>query len=185
MKQLISILLLGTIISIQAKEGHHHKKRHHKAHEHGSGKLNLVTENNNLIIEIEAPANDIVGFEHKPKTKSQKEKINSAVNILKEVKSNIELPKVAKCKLTKDAKIESEIIKKEHKEKGHHDHEKHSEFHITYQFTCANIEKLNSVNVLSFKNFKEMKKLKANGITQNGQFSQVLNKNSQTFSLRK
>ncbi|MCZ0932594.1 MAG: DUF2796 domain-containing protein [Oligoflexia bacterium] len=188
MKQIVVIFLCLFATTIQSKEGHH-KKRHHKAHEHGSGKLNLATDGNKLVIKIEAPANDIVGFEHKPSTKEQRNKINSAIKFLKVASSNLQLPRASGCKPEGSSKIKAKMAEGEHEEgheeEGHHKDEEHSEFHISYTFTCSNIESLNYVKVLSFKKFKGMKKLKAQGVTKTGQFSKTLNSKSPQFDLRK
>lgn len=173
MKQIVVILLCLFAIAAQAKE-EHHKKRHHKAHEHGSGKLNLTTDGNKLVIEIEVPADDIVGFEHKPSTKAQKEKINSAIKFFGVASSNLQLPEASGCKPKGSAKVKTEMFEKEH-----------SGFHITYTFNCSNIKNLSFVKVLSFKKFKGMRRLKAQGVTKAGQFSKALSSKLPKFNLRK
>ena len=175
MKFLTVFLFLFSIAS-HAGDGHHHhhkkKKRHHKAHEHGSGKLSLATSGNELEIEFEIPGHDIVGFEHKASTKEQKSKVASAVQFLKNSAANIELPKSSSCVID-EVEVETEY------------HGDHSEFHIEYEYDCANISKLSYVKVLSFGQFKGMTKLKARGVTDSGQFSKTITAKSPKFDLVK
>ena len=42
--------------------------RHEGAHEHGSASLGVVVEGRTIHFEFEAPADNIIGFEHEPKT---------------------------------------------------------------------------------------------------------------------
>ena len=47
--------------------------RHHDAHVHGIGKLNVAFDGNNLIIELTSPAVNIVGFEHQAQNQKEEE----------------------------------------------------------------------------------------------------------------
>jgi hypothetical protein len=49
------------------------KHREAGAHTHGHGKVNIAIEGKQLFIELEAPGADIVGFEHKAKTASERQ----------------------------------------------------------------------------------------------------------------
>ena len=83
----ILTLLFGIFISLgfgfystQASEKHGHEKEHkHKkehahdhekrqldSHEHGVSTLKIAIEGKELNMELESPANDIIGFEHAP-----------------------------------------------------------------------------------------------------------------------
>ena len=168
---LFCLLLMG--FSAHAEKGHHkHKKRHHKAHHHGSGKLNLVISGNTLVVELEIPGHDIVGFEHTPKTEVQKSRLKNAMQFLEKTNSNLELPKNSNCLPDGGGEVEVKLGEEEH-----------SEFHITYKFSCSKGEKLSFIKVLSFREFKNMKKLKAQGVTKAGQFSKTLTSKSPQFNL--
>lgn len=57
--------------------------RHEGAHEHGSASLSVVTEGNTVYFEFEAPAEDIVGFEHEPRTAADRAKHKTALDKLR------------------------------------------------------------------------------------------------------
>lgn len=198
-KLIITSLLINFSVSVLAADKK--EKRHHYAHEHGTGKLNLAIESKSLLVEIEVPAHDIVGFEHYPESDTQKKLVNDAIASLKNVDEIIMLPQSANCVSEKEAVVETEILNegdhhdknhkdhKDHKEgKDHHkegkDHDKHSEFHINYSLTCQNIDKLDQVTVLAFKKFAEMKKIVAQAVTSSGQFSQTLDAKSPVLKLK-
>ena len=191
----IYTLILAICFSVNAfaGDGHDHEHRHHDAHEHGVGEFNLATDGQKLIIEIELPAHDVVGFEHEARTKEQKRAVNAAVEKLKIAGQNVSIPSRANCKADAAAKVESGLIKNDkghehhvdgHHDDGHHDHdhkghhdedhasgEGHSEFSIQYTYKCSDINKLTQVEVQMFKNFSRMKKLKVQALTASGSVS--------------
>ena len=184
----ISLLLVSTPAVFAGDD--HDKKRHHDAHEHGSGKLSVVAFDGQLMIEIETPSHDMVGFEHKPTNDKQKAKVKEAIKLLKKTESNIKLPGEANC-VASNHKVETALMEEEHHdEHGHHDQDDHdhdedthSEFHIVYNFNCKNVDKLNYIEVLSFGHFKNMGKLSAQGVTDKGQYSATLTPESPRFNL--
>jgi len=180
-----SILILFFVFTVSADD--HSEHRHHEAHEHGTGQMNVAIDGNELLIEFEFPANDIVGFEHKPSSDKQKLLVEDALGFFKIVNSNVLLSEKAKCKISKPAKIETELVEDhdDHSEEQSHDHdeEMHSEFEVNYSFICSKPEHIESVKVLSFIKFKGIKKLKAQGVTSKGQFSTVLSPKSPMFNL--
>ena len=54
--------------------GHKHEKGH-GAHKHGVSQLNVGVSGSKVEIELASPGVDIVGFEHKPSTAEQKERV--------------------------------------------------------------------------------------------------------------
>ena len=49
------------------------------SHEHGAALLNIAIESNSVVIELETPWNNIVGFEHAPSTDDQKALVEDAL----------------------------------------------------------------------------------------------------------
>ncbi|MDD9952683.1 MAG: DUF2796 domain-containing protein [Zetaproteobacteria bacterium] len=177
MKPRVNHLLMCTLLftsSIMYAGKHSHPKKHHKAHEHGVGKLNLVSEGDQVIVELEVPAHDIVGFEYQPKTPEQQSKVAAAMAYLKVAKSNLELPAAAQCHPHKEPKVEANLSAKAH-----------AEFQMTYHFTCKNISQLTFLKVLGFKQFTGMKKLKAQALVHEAPFVGTLTPDTPQLGLRK
>jgi hypothetical protein len=60
------------------------KRRHrHGAHVHGTAKLNIAVEESTATVEFEAPAEGIIGFEHKAETAADQRKQAMALDLLK------------------------------------------------------------------------------------------------------
>lgn len=166
---LACLCLLGSSIAQASdgkhKHGHKHKHKHdHKdekreagAHEHGHGKVNMAIEGKVLSIELEVPGADIVGFEHKAKSKGDKAKVEKSIKDLKKASTVFAMPASAGCKL---GKSDVEI----HQEEG----EDHNEFHATYQFECSNMGKLSSIDFVFFKRFKNSAELETSVVTTKG-----------------
>ncbi|MEM7751286.1 MAG: DUF2796 domain-containing protein [Pseudomonadota bacterium] len=175
-------LSLATPVFAKDKHNHGHKHKHRQlsAHEHGSGSFNVAIEGKKVAMELEAPGADIVGFEHKARTKKQKAAITKAKDKLKKLSNVVVLSEEAGCKLEK-ASIELHIeggddghnhgkkkkAKHNHGHKHGHNHgkkkakkeETHSEFHAEYQLTCESPEKLVEIAFPYFKNFKGAEEL--------------------------
>ena len=152
------------------------KHRQLDAHEHGHGSFNIAIEGKRVSMELEAPGADIVGFEHKARTKKQKAAVSKAKKTLKKLTNVVSLPASAGCKIMK-ASVELHIEGDDHDDHGHgkkkkagHDHgdkhakkeakeESHSEFHAEYELTCASPEKLVELAFPYFKNFKGAEEL--------------------------
>ena len=112
------------------------QQRSRKAHEHGSAKVNIAFETATGmpkgVIEFEAPAESVVGFEYAAKTAADKAKVTAALNTLKaRFGEMVILPAAAACKVTnKSAKVEAE----QHDSKSK---EQHSEVHAEFDVACT------------------------------------------------
>ena len=126
----IYTLMLGLFItccmvgySSQASEKHEehgHEKRQLERHEHGVSTLKIALEDQTLEMELEAPANDIVGFEHAPENKSQKAAIAKALSFLKSKPGVFKPSSAANCRI-EDVSGEFEVEKN------------HAGFHIIWK----------------------------------------------------
>ncbi|MCJ8275710.1 MAG: DUF2796 domain-containing protein [Bdellovibrionales bacterium] len=195
MRHLIFLILIATLSSsISLAKG---KKRHRDSHVHGSGMINIVSEGDKLSVEIEVPAHDIVGFEHWPNTKEQKDKVNKAVQTLSNHSMILKLSSQAGCQLVGQAKVLTDLVEKEGSDDHHghdhgHDHGKksktednHSEFKASYSYKCKSMKDLKTVDFLIFKNFNDIKNLKAQAIVGSQQASQNLTSQSSMLKLGK
>lgn len=134
------------------------------AHVHGAGKLGIAIERRSLEIEIEAPANDIVGFEHAPKTAEQKKAVSEARAALAKPLALIKLPEAAGCKLS-SSKVR--LVGGGAHDHGHNhgkqpkgkEADPHSEFHAEYKFTCSKPELVKTIDLDYFKAFPRAEKL--------------------------
>jgi len=160
-----------------AEDAHHHAQdaehRQHGAHVHGIAALNLALEGNEVWIELDSPAANIVGFEHAPSSEDDHAALDTAVATLKGGDRLFKLNDEAGCGM-ETATVTSELLHEEHDEhEGHaekdgHDHaehegehegETHSDIEAAYHFECDTPGKLTSLTVELFEAFSGMEKI--------------------------
>lgn len=125
---LASALTLALCASANAEEGF----VQHEAHVHGMVEFNIAQDGNQLLVEINAPGMDVVGFEHPPESESDHHIFDEKVALLKEATNILTVNDDAKCKV---AHVDVENTSHHHDEgdedEHHHEHgdEDHHEHH--------------------------------------------------------
>lgn len=171
----VTLLLAAAAFGAQANhEGH----EGHGAHEHGHGHLNLVLDGNQLMIELQAPAADLVGFEHAAKTDAEKAQYAEAMARLKQPDALFRLDPAAGCTLTQqeiNAPKEEHDHDHDHDKAGadhdehHHDEAGHADLGAMYTYTCAAPAKLTGLEATLFSVYPSLEKLSVQGILPAGQ----------------
>ncbi len=173
---MILFFVAGTMPVANAEQ---HVVRQEEAHLHGAARLNIVLDQHQLLIELESPAFNIVGFEHQPGNAEQEEAVHSAEEALNDAAQQIALPSAAECRLV-SVDVEHGLAKdhdKEHEESSDtHDHqedaegpETHSDFHVQYAYSCGSPDQLNEVGILLFQHFPNLEEIDAQVIGPEGQ----------------
>jgi hypothetical protein len=123
----------------------------HHAHEHGKVTLNIAIDGHALILELAAPAANVVGFEHAPRTASEQAAVSSAGAWMRAGKDILATPAAAECHYTS---IELKAPQWEADEDHDHDHdhggsdheagahEHHADYEAHFSYQCAHPEKL-------------------------------------------
>ena len=152
----------------------------HGPHVHGTGELHVAVENNKVDVEFHSPLDNLLGFEHAPKTASQRAAVKAMTAKLNKPETLFRLPKAASC--TPDpARIDSPFdsaaatpsksVKPAHKED---DDEEHADLTATFRFVCTNIAELDSMEIAVFEAFPGTKTIKAEIIGPRGQSAATL-----------
>ena len=66
---------ISTIVSAQTE-------RDLDSHEHGAANMNIAIDQGSVFLELETPWNNMVGFEHKPRTEEQHKLVDDALALL-------------------------------------------------------------------------------------------------------
>lgn len=69
----------------------------HAAHEHGRATLDVAVDAGTVTMRLSAPAMDVVGFEHAPRTDAQREAAESANALLRQHRTLFAFPVAARC----------------------------------------------------------------------------------------
>jgi hypothetical protein len=134
--------------------------RERDTHEHGSASLIIAMEGESFAIELESPLENIVGFEHAPKSAKEEAQLDQAIKTLTDGANLYIPPKEAKCTLvTTDVPPPTYEENEGEKHKDEEDKESHAEIIATYNFTCAAPANLKSIDIRLFTAFKGFEKI--------------------------
>ncbi|MCF7984952.1 MAG: DUF2796 domain-containing protein [Thiohalocapsa sp.] len=186
---------LGVAGAAAAGEGHDHQHREHDAHVHGVASLNVAVDGDKLLIELDSPAVNLVGFEHAPRDDAQRAAVAKVKEQLADGAALFVADAAAGCTLDTHA-IDMALAK--HDEAAHdhdhdhdhveagdgdhahgeetahadahdHDGDTHSDVHVEYAFTCANPQALSTLDVRLFEVFPGTERLRVQTISAAGQ----------------
>ena len=105
------------------------------AHVHGEAELNIVFEGRELLMELESPSFNLVGFEHEPQSLDQQKLVENTIEKLNNFRQIASISPEADCKLI-EASISTTMKglsdgRKEHHEDEHHEDEHHEDEHLS------------------------------------------------------
>ena len=155
----------------------------HGPHVHGTGELQVAVENNNVDVEFHSPLDNLLGFEHIPKTASQHAAVKAMTTKLNKPEALFILPKAASCTadpahidspLNSAPATPSKSAKPAHKEDNG---EEHADLTATFRFVCTNVAELDSIEIAIFDAFPGTRTIKAEIIGPRGQSAATLSPN--------
>ena len=157
--------------------------RQKDSHEHGAAKLMMVMEGKKLQVEFEVPSESLIGFEHFPKSQSNRKNFNEAIKILSDPSKLFSIPNKAECLLV-GMNISQSLFSneedhghdesKKEEEHGHDESEKseiHSEFKSNYYWNCQHLDEIDSIGTQLMSFFFGIEEIRVNWISNNGQGS--------------
>ena len=134
------------------------EKRELSSHEHGHVELRIAVEGSTLAIELEAPGENIVGFEHEAGTDEQKAAVDAAKARLADAAAIFTLPAEAGCTVRSS---EAEL----------HQEGEHNAFEAAYTFECADTAALTTIATGLFALFPSIEEIDVDYATAGGQGS--------------
>lgn len=181
MYQLLLILLFVTATISQWT---HAEQKSHDAHVHGQAVLNIAVDANALVVEFESPSMNIVGFEHQPSNKLQRDAVKNAIEILNHPDHLLSLAQPAACKHESTTVESSMAVDDDHHEEqtnandsdehGYGDDHSddhgdetsvHSEFMALWTYHCDNPAALDRIGLMLLNAYPQIEVLDVNIIT--------------------
>lgn len=154
-----------------AKDDHAHaEQRQHGAHVHGIARLNIVLDGDEVHVELDSPAANIVGFEHEPRSAEDRAALDRAVNTLRNGDQLFLFSREGGCRQEK-AMVESDMLDYMEKEPHGHDHghehgakdkehdHAHTDIRVEYHFECGRPERVEQLVVELFEAFPGTERL--------------------------
>ena len=157
------------------------------AHVHGEGQVNIAIDGNRIFMALESPGADIVGFEYEARSSDEKAAVKQAIAQLSDPMLLVRFEADAGCAVRQaNAGIEGEGEHDEHEEDKHSEHDEHEDeaqaehdehkgeeahgaFVAQYEFECADISALGSIEFTYFNQFSNAQSLAIVLIDGNGQ----------------
>ncbi|MGB5832893.1 MAG: DUF2796 domain-containing protein [Thiohalocapsa sp.] len=167
------------------------------AHVHGIAKMNLAVDGSALLIELDSPAANIIGFEHPPRTEEEHKAVARGEQLLIDAERLFVPSPAAECRLTKaDVRLElgaPEMADRAEAEthhrdgqahdRDHHQHHDdhrhdaahdpdgtiHADAHGDYAFDCARPADLTELDVRLFETLPGIERLRVQVISAGGQ----------------
>jgi len=183
----LPVALLLATSSASAHEQH--------AHTHGQLTMDVAIDAKTIVIAVQSPLDNLLGFEHAPRNAEEKRKVEQARTALQEA-DTLWLPDpAARCTL-QTVELDSEILapaarshdkadKHGHKHEHEHDHDHdhaahddHADLDATIVFACEKPELARFIDVKLFERFPNIRTVNAQVASPQGQFKRVLDPKS-------
>jgi uncharacterized protein DUF2796 len=136
---------------------------HGHAHVHGVASLQIAVDGPTLTLSFRTPMENVVGFEHAPRTEQQKKALRDAEESLKSPASHFAPAAAARCEAI-SSRLESSFAatrgtgSKDIREKSEAG-EAHAELTAQYVFRCQHPDRLQSVEVNLFDRFRNVRRV--------------------------
>jgi len=166
MKKLILIGLFTCLQSVTAWASAHET---HEAHVHGIANLSLVQDGNKLLLEFDSPLDNLLGFEHTPRTDKQKQAARDLLDLMHKPASLIKLTAEADCQLNA-VKLQAPVLQASTSAGK----DEHANLHAEYEYTCAKVVALKSLQLSLFDSFPAVRKVDAQMAGPRGQVAATL-----------
>jgi hypothetical protein len=169
---LLLMMALGMATSAAAKES---------AHVHGLVRLDVALDAKTLIVQLEAPLDSLLGFEHRPRTAAQKQAATTLLKQMNNGASLIRTEAAASCKPTQTA-VQSDALQSTSPASSNA--EEHADLDAKFEFTCEQPDQLTFLEIGFFDAFKRIQKIEVQVATSKGQLKQTLKRPESKLLLR-
>ena len=177
-----SSIASGTATPAPATKGKSTKKPHRgaNAHVHGKVEAKLAVDKSRVNLTLEAPLDDLVGFEHKPRNKEEEGKLKLALDpttyasafTLTQTPSSCSPPKIK-------VQLDGDHAKEAHGKSHHHN------VHITFEWSCQTTETIKSIESTIFSLLPGTKNISFSGIWQTKSLANKAFPKSERITLNK
>jgi Protein of unknown function (DUF2796) len=153
-----------------------------KAHEHGVMKLDVAVEGNRVTIAMEAPLDNLLGFERAPRTDAERK---AAADVLARLRSPdkgtplFTLDAAAQCSLSK-AEVLAPVLEPGAKPAAQGEH---ADLDATFEFSCLHPGELRSLDVGLFDAYKRTQRIDVQVAGPKGQSKVTLKRPARTVKL--
>jgi hypothetical protein len=153
-----------------------------KAHQHGVARLDIGADPGKIVIALESPLDNLLGFERAPRTDAERKIVADAVAKLKDGPALFRIDPAAACTLA-SVELTSAPLKLGSAAAAAKD-DGHGDLDAEYTFTCTG-SPAGHVEIALFDAFPRLQRLQVQAATAKGQASQTLKRPSKRIELRR
>jgi len=148
----------------------------HKAHVHGVVKLDVAVQGTTLSVQLEAPLDSLVGFEHRPRTEAQRQAAAAALRQLNDGAALFKPDAAARCTPTRTVVNDDPLKPAAPGAAGAATTQDtgHADLDASYEFTCAAPAQLAALEQALFSTFKRINRIEVQVAGAKGQARQTL-----------
>jgi hypothetical protein len=168
------------------------------AHLHGKVVVNIALEGKLLSVELDAPAVNVIGFEHAPRTDAQKREVAAVDRWLASGVGVVGVAAAAGCVRQQvdytPPKFDGDHADHDHDHEHEHDHdaggkdqggsEAHADYRARFTYTCANPAALPWVDLWLVRRLKNVAEIEVNLVTPQAQTQRTLGADATRIELR-
>lgn len=143
----------------------------HEAHVHGVATLSLAQDGNKLLLEFDSPLDNLLGFEHVPRTDKQKQAARDLLDLMHKPATLIKLTAEADC-LPSTVKLLAPVLQPTTQTTK--DKDEHANLHAEYDYTCSKGAELKSLQLILFDAFPSIRQVHAQMAGPRGQAAATL-----------
>lgn len=170
MSRLFALMLLFSTSCAFAGAGH-------GAHVHGTASLDVAIDGNTLSIDLDTPADNLLGFEHAPRSAADKQQASRVAALLAQPEKLFRINPEARCSADKPL-LQAPILG------GSAAAGEHNDIEASYGFRCANPAALANLDVLLFDAFPRLGSIRLQLAGPKGQRGMTLQKGLRSVSLK-
>lgn len=159
-------LAAALVLAAAALPARAEERREAAPHQHGAGTLSIAIEGSRLELELDAPAADVIGFEHAPRDDAERARAAEAFARFKDAGRLFRLDAAAGCTAT-TIDVELEGGGGEPGKEGQQ--EAHADISGKYKFDCSAIAALRRIELGYFAAFPAAQRLEVTVVTAKGQ----------------
>lgn len=134
------------------------------AHVHGTASLQVAIDGANLTLNLESPLDNLLGFEHAPRTEKQKAAVRGMVERLNQAATLFAPTPAARCAPV-SVQLDSPVLEPAKKTEG----DSHADLDGEFTFRCASPEALHDIEVRLFDSFPNLRQLDVQVASPRGQ----------------
>jgi hypothetical protein len=140
-------------------------------HVHGVATLTVAVDGSTLTLALESPLDNLLGFEHLPRTEKERGAVREMAERLNRAESLFAPSPAAHCKPV-SVKLESPVLQPEKAAAG----DGHADLDGEFVFRCELPEALRSIEVTLFDGFPNMRQIDVQVATSHGQTAAKLSR---------